>query len=87
MGKWDFKPDAEFFKKRLADIDMSQRALARLLELDVASLNRMFSGDRLVQAHEAVKIARFLKLDLMVVIQKFGIEAHGVSAGKEANGS
>lgn len=87
MGKWDFKPDAEFFKKRLADMDMSQRALGRLLELDVASLNRMFSGDRVVQLHEAVKIARFLKLDLMVVVKKFGIEAHGVSAGKKSNGS
>lgn len=80
------KPDAEYFKRVLADRDMSQRALARLMELDVASLNRMFSGDRAVQAHEAIKIARFLNLDLMTVMQKFGIETHGVSLSNGTNG-
>ena len=87
MGNDTKKPDAAFFKKALADRDMSQRALARLMQLDVASLNRMFSGDRAVQTHEAVKIARFLNLDLMLVIKKFGIETHGVSLGNGTNGS
>lgn len=81
MGKNDYKTDPEFFKRALVDAGLSQRGLARLMKIDVASLNRMFSGERMVRADEAVEIARFLHLDLIKVLQKFGIETHNVRAG------
>ena len=81
MGRKEFQPDHDFFRRALADAGMSQRALARLMQLDVAALNRMFSGDRKVMLHEAMQIARFLNLDLMKVADKFGIETYGVKLG------
>ena len=68
----------KFFNKVLADKNMSQRGLARLMEIDVASLNRMLNGQRRATLMEACEIARLLNLDLYTIAHHLGIETQGI---------
>ena len=68
----------KFFAKVLADRNMSQRGLARLMKLDVASLNRMLNEQRKATLTEACEIARLLNLDLYTVAHHLGMEIQGI---------
>lgn len=50
----------QWFKDRLAERQMSQRALARAMGLDSAALSLMFRGRRHMKISEAIEIARLL---------------------------
>ena len=68
----------KYFAKVLADRQMTQRGLARLMELDVASLNRMLNGQRRALLIEACEMARLLNLDLYTVAHHLGMELQGI---------
>ncbi len=68
----------KYFAKVLADRGMSQRGLARLMEIDVASLNRMLNGQRRATLVEACEMSRLLNLDLYTVAHHLGIEMMGI---------
>ena len=74
----------DFFNKRLVDLNMSQRALARIMGMDVASLNRTLNGLRKCGLDEAVALARHLELPLATVAKNLGVEMAGL---KKENGT
>lgn len=73
----------DFFNKRLVEMNMSQRALARIMDMDVASLNRTLNGLRKCGLDEAVALARHLELPLSTVAKNLGVEMAGL---KKENG-
>lgn len=80
------KPDAIWFKNRLADRQLSQRALARIMKLDVSSINRCLTGERAVSLAEAAAFARNLHVDLHQICRCFNIETAGIEMPKNNNG-
>lgn len=74
------KPDTDYFRRLIQERGLSQRSLARLMEMDVASLNRIFSGGREVKLRDAVQLARFLDLDLFHTAQKLGVEVRDLQS-------
>lgn len=64
-------------------MNMSQRALARIMDMDVASLNRTLNGLRKCGLDEAVALARHLELPLSTVAKNLGVEMAGL---KKENG-
>lgn len=66
--------DTRWFQDRLADKDMSQRGLARLMGLDPAAVSYMFRGKRRIQLDEAAKMARVLGLPLDEVLKHSGVQ-------------
>lgn len=73
----------DFFNKRLVEMNMSQRALARIMDLDVASLNRTLNGLRKCGLDEAVSLARHLELPLSTVAKNLGVEMAGLKKEPE----
>ena len=67
-------PDRKFFRDRLIEMGMSQRQLGRIMGLDHASVNRIFSGERGCSLREATDLARHLKLPLPMISKKLGVE-------------
>lgn len=52
--------DTNWFRDRLADRGLSQRALARIMGLDAAAVSLMLRGRRVMKLTEAAEIARLL---------------------------
>ena len=52
--------DTKWFRDRLADRGLSQRALARQMALDAAAVSLMLRGKREMKLTEAAEIARLL---------------------------
>ena len=73
----------DFFNKRLVDLNMSQRALARIMGMDVASLNRTLNGLRKCGLDEAVALARHLDLPLSTIAKNLGVEMAGLKKRTE----
>lgn len=68
------KTDRAFFRDRLIELGMSQRQLGRIMNIDHASLNRIFSGERGCSLREATDLARHLQLSLHEVAKRLGVE-------------
>lgn len=65
--------DAEWFNQRLADRQLSQRGLAKLMGLDPAAVNRMFQGKRRMTLEEAAQIAVLLNSTTTDVLTAAGV--------------
>lgn len=66
------KVDTEWFKVRLMRKRMSQRYLAKLMELDPSALSLMINGKRAVTVQEAAKLAHFLNHPYLEVSRRLG---------------
>lgn len=64
--------DTRWFVERLADCRMSQRGLARLMNLDPSAVSLMLRGKRRMTASEAAEIARFLGVPPEEVLLRAG---------------
>ena len=73
----------DFFNRRLVKLNMSQRALARIMDMDVASLNRTLNGLRKCGLDEAVSLARHLELPLSTIGKNLGVEMAGLKKDPE----
>lgn len=62
-----------FFIDRLTDLGMTQRGLAKALDIDSGALSNMLHGRRKMMPNEAVKIAEVLKLQLDDVLAAAGV--------------
>lgn len=65
--------DTRWFRDRLADRGMSQRALARHMGLDAAAISLMLRGRRTMKLTEAAEIARLLGVPAEDVIAAAGV--------------
>lgn len=66
--------NTEWFRGRLADRKISQRGLARMMELDPAAVSLMMRGKRRMTTHEAHQISTILGTPLNEVFRHAGIE-------------
>jgi transcriptional regulator with XRE-family HTH domain len=66
--------NTQWFRDRLADKRLSQRRLAKMLELDPAAVSLMFRGMRRITPHEAHQISTILGVPLNEVMRNAGIE-------------
>ena len=66
--------DPKWFADRLADIGMSQRKLAKLLDIEPSALSRTFHGLRGWDPQEAAAIARILGVTLDEVLRHAGVD-------------
>jgi hypothetical protein len=66
--------NTQWFRDRLADKKLSQRRLAKMLELDPAAVSLMFRGMRRITPHEAHQISVILGVPLNEVMRNAGIE-------------
>lgn len=65
--------DTKWFRDRLADRGMSQRALARHMGLDAAAVSLMLRGRREMKLTEAAEVARLLGVPAEDVIEAAGV--------------
>lgn len=63
-----------WFQDRLQQLKLSQRKLAKLIEVDPAAVSYMFSGQRRMTMDEAQKIAGVLLVPVTEVMRQAGIE-------------
>lgn len=73
--------DTRWFTGALAERQLSQRGLARLLGCDPSSVNRLVHGQRPLRLDEAEKLAPLLGVPTSEVIQRAGVELGEPSAG------
>lgn len=66
--------DKKWFQDRIAELDTSQRALAKLLRIPAAGVTGILNGTRGVSVHECRLIARFLKQSVKEVMFRLGVE-------------
>lgn len=76
------KVDTRWFQNQLADRHISQRKLAKLLDLDPAAVSLMFRGRRKMSAAEAAEVSRVLNVDVDEVLRRAGIGLAVVAAAK-----
>lgn len=69
------KIDTKWFVDRLADRDMSQRALAKLMGLDPAAVSLMFRGKRRMSMAEAAQLATILDIAPSEMFERAGISS------------
>lgn len=67
------KINTAWFKDRLADKKISQRKLAKLLDLDPAAVSYMFKGTRAMKLDEAAAIATLLGQPLDEILRHAGV--------------
>lgn len=65
--------NTKWFLDRLRDLGMSQRELARGLNLDASAVNLMIHGKRTISADEAARIADLLNQPLEEVLRQAGV--------------
>lgn len=75
--------DTRWFVDKLADKQMSQRELARRLDLDSSAVSLTFRGKRKMKLTEAAKIARLLGVPVDEVLHHAGV--HEVTRGRMAS--
>lgn len=63
----------QYFKRLLREHKISQRKLAKLMDLDQASLTRSFKGKRTFQAREVTDLARIFNVPLEDVLRNVDI--------------
>ena len=66
--------DTNWFRSALKDKQISQRGLAKLIDLDPAAISLMFRSKRRMTPHEAHQIATILGVPLLEVMRRAGIE-------------
>jgi transcriptional regulator with XRE-family HTH domain len=66
--------NTQWFRGRLTDKKLSQRRLAKMLEIDPAAVSLMFRGLRRMTPHEAHQISTILGVPLNEVMRNAGIE-------------
>lgn len=66
--------NTDWFRDRLQDKQLSQRRLAKMLEVDPAAISLMFRGKRRMTPHEAHQISVILGVPLNEVMRHAGIE-------------
>lgn len=76
--------DSAWFARRLAEIGETQRALARFLEADPSTVSKMLSGFRRIRLEEAERLARFLRLPLLEVLEHAGVAGEAADARPSA---
>lgn len=69
----DQKIDTQWFVDRLADRDLSQRGLAKLMNLDPAAVSLMFRGRRKMTMAEAAQLATILDVAPADMFERAGI--------------
>lgn len=62
-----------WFKKQLSEIGISQRQLAKKLELDPASITLFFQGKRKLKSSEAAFLANLFGVEVSEVLEQAGI--------------
>lgn len=67
------RPDVQWFRSRLKDRNVSQRGLAKIMEVDAAALSRLFQGRRELRLHEAEQIAEVLAVPVREVLEHMGL--------------
>ena len=65
--------DTKWFRERLAEKGLSQRALARKLGLDQSAISLTFGGRRRMKFEEAAGIARLFSLPVSDVLRHAGM--------------
>jgi transcriptional regulator with XRE-family HTH domain len=65
--------NGEWFRQTLADRKLSQRKLAKLLDLDPAAVSLMFRGQRRMTTMEAQKLSAILHVPTTEVLRQAGI--------------
>jgi plasmid maintenance system antidote protein VapI len=66
--------NTEWFRERLKDKHISQRGLAKLLEIDPAAASLMLRDKRKMTTHEAHQISQILGVQFNEIIRQAGIE-------------
>ena len=66
--------DREWFRQRLEDIQMSQRKLAKHLELDPAAVTLMLRGERRITTAEAQQIAGLFAVPVTEILRRAGVD-------------
>ena len=66
--------DTQWFKGKLQDKALSQRKLAKMLEMDPAALSLMLRGKRQMTNHEAYQLSTLLGVSVNEVLRHAGIE-------------
>lgn len=66
--------DTLWFKDKLKDKKLSQRGLAKLIELDPAAVSLMLRGQRKMTPHEAHQISVILGVPILEVMRRAGID-------------
>ncbi len=72
--------NAKWFREQLADKQLSQRQLARLIGMDQSAISLTFAGKRRMQFKEAAEIARLIGLPVSEVLRNAGVP---VDEGKQ----
>lgn len=68
-----------WFRDRIADRQMSQRALARAMGMDAAAISLMLRGKREMKLTEAAEIARLIGVPVSDVLQNAGVRTFSSS--------
>jgi transcriptional regulator with XRE-family HTH domain len=66
--------NTRWFRDRLKGIELSQRGLAKLLDVDAAAVSYMLRGKRKMSLHEANRIAQILGVPASEVMRQAGIK-------------
>lgn len=66
--------DTLWFRDKLKDKKLSQRGLAKLIELDPAAISLMLRGQRKMTPHEAHQISVILGVPILEVMRHAGID-------------
>lgn len=74
--------DTKWFQSRLAERDLSQRALAKLMGLDPAAVSLLLRGKRKITMAEAAQLAALLDVPPSDMLERFGITPPGASRVK-----
>lgn len=68
-----------WFRDRIADRQMSQRALARAMGLDSSAVSLLLRGKREMKLTEAAEIARLIGVPVSDVLENAGVRMSGAS--------
>lgn len=66
--------NTQWFKGKLQDKQLSQRKLAKMLDIDPAALSLMLRGKRRMNNHEAYQLSTLLGVPLNEVLRQAGID-------------
>jgi hypothetical protein len=74
--------DSQWFRDQLADRKLTQRAAAKLLNLDPSSLSLLLDGHRRMRIDQAGEFARVFKLPISEIVRRAGVETTGGMHGR-----
>lgn len=66
--------NTDWFRQKLSERKLSQRGLAKLMELDPAAVSLMLRGQRKMTNEEALQISGFLGVKVTEVLRQAGID-------------